>query len=100
MSHGAGARQPPTRAENIWSTATITYTEDRARFAYSHMTARALIVDDEADIRALLEITLSRMGLETQAAASLDEARHALASNSYALCLTDMRLPDGLGQFV
>lgn len=61
------------------------------------MTARALIVDDEADIRALLEITLSRMGLETQAAASLDEARHALASNSYALCLTDMRLPDGLG---
>lgn len=61
------------------------------------MTARALIVDDEADIRALLEITLSRMGLETHAAATLDDARQALKDHNYALCLTDMRLPDGLG---
>lgn len=61
------------------------------------MTARALIVDDEADIRALLEITLSRMGLDTCAAATLGEARSALEDGSYALCLTDMRLPDGLG---
>lgn len=61
------------------------------------MTARALIVDDEADIRALLEITLSRMGLETQAAANLSEAREALKDGQYNLCLTDMRLPDGLG---
>ena len=61
------------------------------------MTARALIVDDEADIRALLEITLSRMGLDTSAAATLGEARSALEDGSYALCLTDMRLPDGMG---
>ncbi len=58
---------------------------------------RALIVDDEADIRALLEITLSRMGLETVTAGSLREATQALASGPFALCLTDMRLPDGLG---
>ncbi len=61
-------------------------------------TQTALIVDDEADIRALLEITLSRMGLETRSAANLEEARAALADGQeYSLCLTDMRLPDGLG---
>lgn len=61
------------------------------------MTGKALIVDDEADIRALLEITLSRMGLDTRAAANLSEAREALTQGQYKLCLTDMRLPDGLG---
>ena len=61
------------------------------------MTAKALIVDDEADIRALLEITLSRMGLETYSAADLNQARQALKQHDFALCLTDMRLPDGLG---
>ncbi len=61
------------------------------------MTGKALIVDDEADIRALLEITLSRMGLDTHAAANLSEAREALTQGQYDLCLTDMRLPDGLG---
>ena len=34
-----------------------------------------LIVDDEPDIRELLDITLSRMGLETHSAATLEEAR-------------------------
>ena len=58
---------------------------------------RALIVDDEADIRSLLEITLSRMGLDTIAAADLSSARRALADGDFDLCLTDMRLPDGLG---
>ncbi|MCX7072087.1 MAG: sigma-54 dependent transcriptional regulator [Gammaproteobacteria bacterium] len=59
--------------------------------------ALALIVDDEADIRALLEITLSRMGLRTAAAGSLREARALLAEHSFDLCFTDMRLPDGNG---
>lgn len=59
--------------------------------------ALALIVDDEADIRALLEITLSRMGLRTAAAGSLGEARALLAEHSFDLCFTDMRLPDGNG---
>lgn len=56
-----------------------------------------LIVDDEPDIRELLEITLSRMGLDTVAAANLAQARSLLATTSPALCLTDMRLPDGNG---
>jgi len=57
----------------------------------------ALIVDDEHDIRELLVLTLGRMGLRTDTAATLDAARAQLAANRYDLCLTDMRLPDGSG---
>ncbi|MCD7097500.1 sigma-54 dependent transcriptional regulator [Stenotrophomonas sp. MMGLT7] len=57
----------------------------------------ALIVDDERDIRELLVLTLGRMGLRINTAANLTEARELLASNSYDLCITDMRLPDGNG---
>ena len=56
-----------------------------------------LIVDDEPDIRQLLDITLSRMGLKTRAAADLSEARALLESDHMDLCLTDMKLPDGNG---
>lgn len=58
---------------------------------------RVLVVDDEADLRELLEITLIRMGLDVDSADSLGAARAHLALTSYALILTDMRLPDGLG---
>jgi len=60
-------------------------------------TRSALIVDDERDIRELLVLTLGRMGLRTDTAATLSEARTLLAANHYDLCLTDMRLPDGSG---
>jgi two-component system response regulator PilR (NtrC family) len=58
---------------------------------------RVLVVDDEADIRELLDMTLARMGLGADCAATLAEAQQLLASHSYSLCLTDMRLPDGEG---
>lgn len=58
---------------------------------------RILVVDDEADLRDLLEITLLKMGLDVDCAATLREARRLVDDNSYALVLTDMRLPDGLG---
>lgn len=58
---------------------------------------RVLIVDDEADIRELLDMTMMRMGLAADCAASLAEARGLLAAGRYQLCLTDMRLPDGDG---
>jgi two-component system response regulator PilR (NtrC family) len=58
---------------------------------------RILVVDDEADLRDLLEITLVKMGLDVDTAATLREARAHLAQQEYALVLTDMRLPDGLG---
>ena len=56
-----------------------------------------LIVDDEPDIRQLLDITLNRMGLNTISAANLEEARSLLAEHAPDLCLTDMKLPDGNG---
>ncbi|TCK16424.1 sigma-54-dependent transcriptional regulator [Marinobacterium mangrovicola] len=56
-----------------------------------------LVVDDEADLRQLLEITLSRMGMQCSTAASLGEARELLGRQPFDLCLTDMRLPDGRG---
>lgn len=59
--------------------------------------SQVLVVDDEADIRELLGMTLARMGLEAHCAASTSEAYALLAKNSYDLCLTDMRLPDGDG---
>ncbi|MCX7165310.1 MAG: sigma-54 dependent transcriptional regulator [Rhodocyclales bacterium] len=58
---------------------------------------RVLVVDDEADIRELLDLTLARMGLLADCVGSLAEARRMLASQRYQLCLTDMRLPDGEG---
>ncbi|TQK07080.1 sigma-54 dependent transcriptional regulator [Herbaspirillum sp. SJZ107] len=58
---------------------------------------RILVVDDEADLRELLEITLLKMGLDVDSAATVREARSLLAAATYALVLTDMRLPDGLG---
>ena len=63
------------------------------------MTNRILIVDDEPDIRELLEITLGRMSLTTSSAEDLASARHLLSTESFNLCLTDMRLPDGDGVF-
>ncbi|MEE8058937.1 MAG: sigma-54 dependent transcriptional regulator [Pseudomonadales bacterium] len=60
-------------------------------------TNSVLIIDDEPDIRELLDITISRMGLNTQCADSVASAIHQLQSTEYALCLTDMKLPDGEG---
>ncbi|MEK9774930.1 MAG: sigma-54 dependent transcriptional regulator [Quisquiliibacterium sp.] len=59
--------------------------------------ARILIVDDEATLRELLELTLVGMGLDVDCAADLAQARRFLANREYALCITDMRLPDGMG---
>ena len=58
---------------------------------------RALIVDDEPDIRELLSITLEQMGLETATAAKLSKAKKLLESEHFDLCLTDMNMPDGNG---
>ena len=59
--------------------------------------AGVLVVDDEADIRELLELTLLRMGLAVESAATLTQAYALLESKRFDLCLTDMRLPDGEG---
>lgn len=58
---------------------------------------RVLVIDDEPDIRELLSLTLSRMGLQVTAVEDLGAARRALLQNDFSFCLTDMRLPDGNG---
>ena len=58
---------------------------------------KVLIVDDEPDIRELLEITLGRMKLDTFCARNAGEALALLKREAFDLCLTDMRLPDGTG---
>ena len=59
--------------------------------------AQVLVVDDEPDIRELLELTLVRMGLDVAAVGTIAEAKERLKSERYDLCLTDMRLTDGEG---
>jgi two-component system, NtrC family, response regulator PilR len=58
---------------------------------------RALVVDDEPDIRELLEITLERMNIDVVSSGDIASATRELRSGSFDLCFTDMRLPDGDG---
>jgi two-component system, NtrC family, response regulator PilR len=58
---------------------------------------KVLIIDDEPDLLELLELTLSRMGLDTIRAESVGDAIRLLDREPFDLCLTDMRLPDGEG---
>ena len=53
-----------------------------------------LIVDDEADIRSLLEINLRREGYETVSAASATEALEIVGQVTPKCILLDMMLPD------
>ena len=59
--------------------------------------ARVLVVDDEPDLRTLYELALLREGLLVDTAATLAEAHACLDRQPYAVVITDMRLPDGLG---
>jgi two-component system, NtrC family, response regulator PilR len=59
--------------------------------------AQVLVVDDEPDIRELLELTLAKMGLGVDAVGTIAEAKERLKAERYDLCLTDMRLGDGDG---
>jgi two-component system response regulator PilR (NtrC family) len=67
------------------------------RQAQPRRSPAVLVVDDEADLRELLSLTLVRLGLDVDTAESVAAARSRLAQQRYDLCLTDMRLPDGTG---
>lgn len=58
---------------------------------------RILIVDDEEPIRKLLLAFLTRRGYTVEAAATLAEARAALAEKGFNLAIVDLLLPDGDG---
>ena len=69
----------------------------RADRRSSPVQSTVLVIDDEADIRELLELSLLRMGLAVECSGSVAGAKQLLQSKRYDLCLTDMRLPDGDG---
>jgi two-component system response regulator PilR (NtrC family) len=56
-----------------------------------------LVVDDEPDIRELLELTLIKMGLDVVTAGNVGDAKARAGSEPFNLVLTDMRMPDGEG---
>ena len=58
---------------------------------------RVLLVDDEPDLLDLLEMDMARMGLDSERASRVAEAKMRLQQGGFDLCLTDMRLPDGIG---
>jgi len=60
-------------------------------------TGRILVVDDEADIRSLLEEILSEEGYEVVSAANAAQAREKRASANPDLVLLDIWMPDADG---
>ena len=69
----------------------------RAERSSARPSAQVLVVDDEPDIRELLELTLVKMGLGVASVGTIAEAKECLRTGRYDLCLTDMRLADGEG---
>lgn len=61
---------------------------------------RVLLVDDERDILDLLIELLSRDGYSVDAATTVAQAMALLDKGSYAMVISDWRLPDGDGLFV
>ena len=61
------------------------------------MKTTALVVDDEVDLCRLMQITLTKMGIKSDVAYTLSQARSYWKDNDYDFCLTDLNLPDGSG---
>ena len=61
------------------------------------MNQQVLVIDDEPDIRELLDITLMRMGVDATLAENITQAKQFREQQAFDLCLTDMNLPDGNG---
>jgi DNA-binding NtrC family response regulator len=55
--------------------------------------ARVLVVDDEPNVRKSLALALRHEGYEVETAGSAEEAEAVLREESFALVLTDLRLP-------
>ena len=56
-----------------------------------------LLVEDDPDVRPLIEHVLLGAGYSVDVAVGVSQARALLATGSYDLVLTDGRLPDGSG---
>ena len=64
------------------------------------LSARILVVDDEASVRDALALVLGERGHGVQTAASAAEAAKALEGDAFDLIFTDLMLPDATGMDV
>jgi two-component system, NtrC family, response regulator PilR len=60
-------------------------------------TPSVLVIDDEPDLLALIELTLTKLGLHVVAVLTVAEAKGLIGKQHFDLCMTDMRLKDGTG---
>ncbi len=58
---------------------------------------KVLVVDDEPDIRELIGITLTRMGISSSSAPDIATAKRILENEHFDFCITDLKLTDGNG---
>ncbi|MBV8660308.1 MAG: sigma-54-dependent Fis family transcriptional regulator [Burkholderiales bacterium] len=58
---------------------------------------RVLVIDDEPDLRELVELTLLKMGLDVETADGVSAGIARIDKGGIDLCLTDMRMNDGSG---
>jgi len=58
---------------------------------------KALIIDDEKDIRELISLSFDTMDIQCDTAKDVSEALNYLNNNQYHFCITDLNLPDGNG---
>ncbi|RZO19593.1 MAG: response regulator, partial [SAR86 cluster bacterium] len=62
------------------------------------MNKNILVIEDEPDIRKVLEYNLGREGFIVSSVSSLHDAEHKLQNNNdFSLLLLDLMLPDGSG---
>jgi DNA-binding NtrC family response regulator len=61
------------------------------------MASRILLVEDDGDVRMLLQHVLLDAGYDVECAGSAAAARNCLAERRYDLVLTDGKLGDGSG---
>ncbi len=59
---------------------------------------RVLVVDDDADSAELLALFLTKRGYQVKTAGLLGDARSMLEQGGFDALLTDVRLPDGVGE--
>jgi len=58
---------------------------------------KALIVDDELNIRKVLKVILEENGFDVSEAASVSECIATIKDNVFDMAIVDLRLPDGSG---
>ena len=61
---------------------------------------RVLLVEDDPDLRDLIQLALEESGYAVDPAATVKDGQACLAAVPYRLVITDWRLPDGDGTLI